>query len=60
MKLFRDIVKKINIVAIFLRKPAQVKILKRVCPEPIVTRWQYIFNIEFLICTVCNIAQDTR
>lgn len=49
MKLFRDIVKKINIVAIFLRKPAQVKILKRVCPEPIVTRWQYIFNICIFI-----------
>ena len=45
MKLFRNIVNKVNNLAIFLRKPAQVKVLKKICPEPIVTRWQYIFNI---------------
>lgn len=45
MKLFKNIVNNINKLAIFLRKPAQVKTLKKICPEPIVTRWQYIFNI---------------
>ena len=45
MKDFRDIVNKVNKLAIFLRKPSQIKILKKICPEPIITRWQYIFNI---------------
>ena len=42
-------VNKVNKLAIFLRKPTQVKALKKICPEPIVTRWQYIFNITFFI-----------
>lgn len=47
--LFKKMVNKVNKIAIFLRKPPQVKILKKICPEPIVTRWQYIFNICIFI-----------
>lgn len=47
--LFKKMVNKVNKLAIFLRKPTQVKALKKICPEPIVTRWQYIFNITFFI-----------
>ncbi|KAK8839985.1 hypothetical protein M9Y10_031270 [Tritrichomonas musculus] len=35
--LFKKMVNKVNKIAIFLRKPPQVKILKKICPEPIVT-----------------------
>ena len=46
MKYFRHMVNKVNIkLAIYLRKPSQIKVLKKICPEPITTRWQYIFNI---------------
>lgn len=45
MKYFRDVVNKVNKLAIYLRKPSQIKVLKKICPEPITTRWQYIFNI---------------
>ena len=48
-KVFKDIVNKVHKLAIFLRKPSQVKILKKVCLEPIITRWQYIFNICIFI-----------
>lgn len=44
MKVFKDMVNKIYKIAIFLRKPTQVKVIKKICPEPIVTRWQYIFD----------------
>ena len=58
MKLFKNIVNNINKLAIFLRKPAQVKTLKKICPEPIVTRWQYIFNISIFLSQNIECIKD--
>lgn len=52
MKVFKDMVNKINKIAIFLRKPTQVRVVKKICPEPIVTRWQYIFDICIFFCEI--------
>lgn len=56
---FSRLIRSIQSLSIFLRKPENIKIIGAVCPKPIETRWNYLYDICFFFSKISSFRQNS-